>query len=338
MKKLISFLLLILSLQCLAQTTSVIKVNDWNAVVTLPDDYAVRTNVNTIIFFPGLGEVGDNVPALRSNGPQAYLDAGGQIVGNPIIISLQPLQAYPVESSINIRLQTLKSLYRIGKIALTGLSHGGWCSSTFVTGDPYGGPYIYATQINCVVTVEGVIPNDNSPYPNLFDNFSKNGGKYLGFEQSLDNRDTKTVVDRMNLTVPNSAVYIQTNFGGGGHCCWSSFYGGQGTQPTYFSQINGTMYEYIFKVFNGSVLAIDTSHGPVQVQQSLKINYSNSVIRFRSTIIATWTVYDATGRAVMKGIYNAASVHIDVSALAHGFYIFKTQDKNGYPVVFKLIK
>jgi hypothetical protein len=246
-------LLLLFSTQCFGQTTTVSIVAGWNAVVTLPANYYTTANpVNTIIFFPGLGEVGTDVAALRSNGPTAFLDAGGKITGDPIVISLQPPAAYPHEDAMNTRIQTLKSLYRIGKICLTGLSHGGWCSSTFVTGDPYGGPYIYANQIACVVTVEGVIPNDNSPYPNLFDNFSKNGGKYLGFEQTQDFRDTKTVVDRMNLTVPNSAVYIQTNFGGGGHCCWSSFYGGQGTQPSYFSEIGGTMYDYIQKAFAGN--------------------------------------------------------------------------------------
>jgi hypothetical protein len=221
---------------------SIISVNGWNAYVHLPASYnSSNASYPTIIFFPGIGEVGTNASAVIANGPGAYINQGwnGNVTVDGktvefIVISLQPPYAYPHEDVMNTEIQTIKSLYRVDskKLYLTGLSHGGWCSSTFVTGDPYGGPYTYASQVAAVVTVEGMIPDDNSPYPQLFDNYAKAGGKYLGFEQIYDNRDTKTVVDRMNLTVPNSGIYVQTNFGGGGHCCWASFYGGQGTAPT----------------------------------------------------------------------------------------------------------
>ncbi|MEO5942516.1 MAG: T9SS type A sorting domain-containing protein [Ferruginibacter sp.] len=221
---------------------SLVSINGWNAYVHLPASYSSgNTSYPTIIFFPGLGEVGTNASAVIGNGPGAYITQGWN--GNTtvdgktvefIVISLQTPYAYPHEDVMNTEIQTIKSMYRVDpkKLYLTGLSHGGWCSSTFVSGDAYGGPYTYASQVAAVVTVEGVIPDDNSPYPQLFDNYAKSGGKYLGFEQAYDNRDTKTVVNRMNSTVPNSAIYVQTNFGGGGHCCWASFYGGQGTVPT----------------------------------------------------------------------------------------------------------
>src|SRR5690606_32322201 len=107
-----------------------------------------------------------------------------------IVISLQTPTAYPNEYSMNVQIQKLKTLYRIdnNKLYLTGLSHGGWCSSTFVTGDPMGGPFTYANQIAAIVTVQGVVPDDNSPYPNLFDNYASVGGKVLNFEQRLDGR------------------------------------------------------------------------------------------------------------------------------------------------------
>lgn len=221
---------------------SLVSINGWNAYVHLPASYnSGNTSYPTIIFFPGLGEVGTNAPAVILNGPGAYIAQGWN--GNVsvdgktvefIVISLQTPAAYPRENEMNTQIRMIKSMYRVNskKLYLTGLSHGGWCSSTFVTGDSYGGPYTYASQVAAVVTVEGMRPDDNTPYPQLFDNYAKVGGKYLGFEQIYDNRDTKTVVDRMNYTVPNSAIYIQTNFGGGGHCCWASFYGGQGTVPT----------------------------------------------------------------------------------------------------------
>src|SRR5690606_5842988 len=108
-----------------------------------------------------------------------------------IIISLQPPSAYPTEPLIQSRLQTIKTNYRVdpSRLYLTGLSHGGWMSSTFVSGDTYGGPYTYAGQIAAVVTVQGVKPDDNQPYPKLFDNYALAGGKYLGFEQVNDGRD-----------------------------------------------------------------------------------------------------------------------------------------------------
>lgn len=211
-------------------------INSWNAYIKLPDGYDSNpsTYYPTIIFMPGLGEVGTDASKLLVAGPSKFINQGWngsvQVDSNiiqPIIISLQPPSAYPPESSINTRIQTLKSTYRIdsNKLHLTGLSHGGWCAETFVTGDAYGGPYTYAGQIASVVAVQAVRPDDNSPYPNLFDNFANAGGRWLGFEQVNDGRDMLSIANRMNAAVENSAIYIQTNFGNGGHCCWDEFYG-----------------------------------------------------------------------------------------------------------------
>lgn len=223
---------------------TLIKIDGWNSYVHLPAGYNTSgKSYPTIIFFPGLQEVGTNAASVIINGPGAYIKQGwnGNVTVDGatvefIVISLQPPAAYPVESAINAKITAIKSLYRVDpkRLYLTGLSHGGWCSSTFVTGDPLGGPYTYASQIAAVVEVQGVTPNDNTPYPDLFDNFVKSGGKFLGFEQRLDNRGVPTRVNRMNVTVPGSAIYVQTNFGGGTHCCWEQFYGGKGVQPVNF--------------------------------------------------------------------------------------------------------
>lgn len=240
------------------------QVNGWNCYVHLPWDYNNNSNsYPTILFFPGIGEVGTNPAALISNGPGAYMNMGwnGNVkVGNDsvkfIIISLQPPTGYPNEYYINQNIQTVKSLYRIDpqRLYLTGLSMGGWCATTYVTGDLITGPYTYASQVMAVVDVEGVKPDDNQPYPNLFDNFALTGGRYLGLEQSQDFRDKQTVVNRMNATRPNSAIYIQTSFGGGGHCCWSSFYGGGGTQPTNFmlDGISQNVYQWLARQKNSA--------------------------------------------------------------------------------------
>lgn len=236
---------------------SLTKIDGWNAYVHLPSSYNTgNSTYPTIIFFPGTGEVGTTASLVINNGPGAYIKDGWN--GNVsvdgktvefIVISLQPPAQYPIETQINAKLQAIKSLYRVdpARLYLTGLSMGGWVSTTFVTGDPLGGPYTYASQIAAVVEVQGVIPNDNTPYPNLFDNFAKSGGKLLGFEQRLDNRGMPTRVNYMNSVVPGSAIYIQTNFGTGGHCCWEQFYGGKGVQPGVFNLggVNQNLYQWM---------------------------------------------------------------------------------------------
>lgn len=252
---------------------SLIKIDGWNSYVHLPAGYSTSGKTYpTIIFFPGLGEVGTNAALVINNGPGAYIKQGWN--GNVsldggtvefIVISLQPPAAYPVESAINAKIAAIKSLYRVDpkRLYLTGLSHGGWCSSTFVTGDPLVGPYTYASQIAAVVEVQGVTPNDNTPYPDLFDNFVKSGGKFLGFEQRLDNRGVPTRVNRMNATVPGSAIYVQTNFGGGTHCCWNNFYGGGGLQPGNFllGGITQNFYQWMARQSLKSVPAPPTGGG-----------------------------------------------------------------------------
>ncbi len=247
---------------------SLTQINGWNAYVHLPASYNNNSNsYPTIIFFPGLGEVGTTASKVIANGPGAYIAQGwnGNVVVDGatvefIVISLQPPSAYPVETAINDKIQRIKSLYRVdnNRLYLTGLSHGGWCSTTFVTGDAYGGPYNYASQIAAVVEVQGVMPDDNAPYPNLFDNFAKSGGRLLGFEQKLDNRGMPTRINRMNATKPNSGIYVQTNFGGGGHCCWNQFYGGQGVQPGNFllDGVNQNLYQWLARQSRNGVAAI----------------------------------------------------------------------------------
>jgi hypothetical protein len=281
---------------------SLISVNGWNAYVHLPASYnSSNASYPTIIFFPGIGEVGTNASAVIANGPGAYITQGwnGNVTVDGktvefIVISLQPPYAYPHEDVMNTEIQTIKSMYRVDskKLYLTGLSHGGWCSSTFVTGDPYGGPYTYASQVAAVVTVEGMIPDDNSPYPQLFDNYAKAGGKYLGFEQIYDNRDTKTVVDRMNLTVPNSGIYVQTNFGGGGHCCWASFYGGQGTAPTNWllDGVTQNIYQWMARQTLGG-----TSVAPPNVPPVANAGNNQTITLPVSSVTLTGTGTDSDG-------------------------------------------
>lgn len=316
------------------------QINGWNAYVHLPASYSSSSaSYPTIIFFPGLGEVGTNASAVISNGPGAYIAQGwnGNVLVDGrtiefIVISLQTPSAYPSESTINQRIQTIKSLYRVdnNRLYLTGLSHGGWCSTTFVTGDPLGGPYNYASQIAAVVEVEGVIPDDNSPYPNLFDNFALSGGRLLGFEQAYDNRGMPTRINRMNATRANSGIYVQTNFGGGGHCCWNQFYGGQGVQPGNFLLDGKTqnLYQWLAQQSrNGTGLPANQAPTANAGADKILTLPANAVALAGSGADADgsiasyqWTKVSGPSTGTLS---NAGSATANLSSLVQGTYVYQ---------------
>lgn len=344
-KSFLSFLCLVLAMgfnTTVSAQQSLTTITGWNAYVHLPASYSTSSqSYPTIVFFPGLGEIGTTASKVIQSGPGAYITQGwnGNVVVNGgtvefIVISIQPPTAYPSEFRMNQAIQSMKSLYRIdnNRLYLTGLSHGGWCSSTFVTGDAYGGPYTYASQVAAVVTVEGVIPDDNSPYPNLFDNYANVGGRYLGFEQALDNRDTRTVVNRMNATRPNSGIYVPTNFGGGGHCCWEQFYGGSGVQPGNFTLdgVSQNIYQWMAKQsLNGTVTPpppppaniAPVANAGTDKTITLPVNtasLSGSGTDADGTISSyKWTLYYGPNMAT---ITNSTSANATISGLIQGTY------------------
>lgn len=340
MKKLFKLLLVVLFFAVSANAQQTLtSIGGWNAYVHLPSSYSSNPTAvyPTIIFFPGIGEVGSYSPAVISNGPGAYIAQGwnGNVVVDGstvefIVISLQST-AWPGEVLMNEKIQILKNLYRIdpNRMHLTGLSHGGWCSTTFVSGDTYGGPYTYASQVASVVTVEGVQPADNQPYPNMMDNFALAGGRYVGFEQINDFRDTRTVVDRMNFTKPGSAIYVQTNFGGGGHCCWNSFYGGQGAQPTNFTLdgISQNIYQWMARQRrNGASTGNAAPAANAGNDISITLPQSSVTLAGSGTdsdgSIASYFWTKISGPAAGT-ITSAAVATTTVTGLAQGVYVFE---------------
>lgn len=228
----------------MASTQTLIKVNDWNAYLHLPSDYATNSAAKypTIIFIPGLGEVGTDANRVIANGPGAYIKQGwnGEVLGIKfIIISLQPPTAWPGAASVKNRVDLLKAQYRIGSLYMTGLSMGGWASMTYATA--------YPTELRNIVSVEGVDIGYGTDINQLWKDFSLAGGKMVNFEQVNDYRVGDKAVAAMNNWTPGSAEYVETNFGGGGHCCWNEFYGGGGKKPGIFNLggIEQTLYEWI---------------------------------------------------------------------------------------------
>jgi hypothetical protein len=335
MKQLFTILLLTIATVAMGQTIAT-QINGWNALITLPADYN-STNIKypALIFFPGLGEVGTDINKLRQNGPHAYLQMQGASIPGFIVISLQPPTAYPNESATNIRIATLKQLYRIDslRLNLTGLSHGGWMSATFVTADPLGGPFVYANQVNTVITVQGVTPNDNQPYPQLFANFKGRG--YLCFEQRLDFRDGQTVVNYINSVYPGKAQFILTNFSNGGHCCWNQFYGGQGVQPAEFGLdgIKQTIYQWLRSKNTLTVTSIgDTTYSSIR-NRAIEFYNDRNFIYLKLSKQTTWALYNGTGQLLQKGVQRVGFGRISINNLQSGIYYLQTEFKT-----YKIIK
>ena len=315
-------------------------VNGWNAYVHLPNDYnSTSISYPTIIFFPGLGEVGTNANLVIANGPGAYITQGWNgnvLIGTDsvkfIVISLRPPAAYPTENLMDVRIQTLKSTYRIDshKLYMTGLSHGGWCATTYVTGDPYGGPYAYAGQVAAIVNVEGVTPDDNTPYPDLWDNYAAVQGRLACFEQILDNRDMQTYCNRMNQARPGSAIYTQTSFGNGGHCCWASFYGGGGTQPSLFmlDGISQDIYHWLARqqLPSGtpSNLPPSANAGPDQtINLPISVATLTGVGTDPDGIITSYQWTKITGPSSSGTITSATNAVTTVTGLLQGVYKYE---------------
>ena len=213
-------------------------ITGWNARVLVRQDHDYKADsTEVLIDVCGLGEVGTDTSRINDNGYGYWISNArwdGTVTlssGNhhPIIIVLQPSSAWPGEATTSGKVDVILNRWKIKRKAVhvSGLSMGGWTWTTLVTSDT-GSPYPRAFKITSVVESGGANPNENTPYPDLFDNFSRFGargfgGKLLSFQQDLDGRDALARVNRMNITAPGS-FYIQTNFGTRGHSNFNDHY------------------------------------------------------------------------------------------------------------------
>lgn len=213
-------------------------INGWVARVIVKQNHDYSTDsTEGLIDFGGLGEVGTDTAKLSINGYGYWISRArwdGSVVlpsgtHHPIIIVVQAAAAWQGASVVETRINSILGRWRIKRRAvhLSGLSMGGWMSTTQVMSDA-GSPYTRAFRITSVVESGGVIPNNLSPYPNLLDNFADYGakgfgGNLLSFQQDLDGRDALARVNRMN-TNHSGSYYIQTNFGSRGHSNFNDHY------------------------------------------------------------------------------------------------------------------
>lgn len=239
----IFFFILITDQKMISPRQELIEVQGWNAYVHLPDDYDRTTkNYPTIIFTTGAGEVGTDPQKLLQNGPNAYIEQGwnGDAMGVKfIVIGLQRSTAWNGGvQAIKDRVDELKKRYRIGDLTITGLSLGGLYSIWYAQEYPNN-----LSRFVTVCAMERIRSTDD----HSLDPFAEKGGKSLVVEQKNDRRRGQNITAVMNAAKPESSFFVLTNFGGGGHCCWNQFYGGQGNEPQRL-EIGGrslNLYEWI---------------------------------------------------------------------------------------------
>ena len=250
--KFVALSLLLFCSSSLKSQQSLTTIDGWNAYVHLPDDYASTTlNYPVIIFIPGIGEIGTNPARLLSYGPSHFISLGhpmqfmvNGVLEKPIVISLQPLSAWPGPATLNRKLDSIAKRWRIDidRISVTGLSMGGWAWENMVALNT-----TYAGRIASMVIMSAPEPDNgisNMRY------FAQTSGKWWGFEGTQDARRMNEIRDTMNFYAPGSARYTQYV---GGHCCWNTWY-----NPSWVE--NGeNIYQWLLKFKKGTV----TNQAPV---------------------------------------------------------------------------
>lgn len=335
MKKLFSLLFIVI-LQLSSQAQSIIQttVDGWNTLVTLPADYNSTTvNYPALIFIPGTGEVGTNIALLYNAGPHAFISQGGSIPGF-IVVSLQPTSAWPRPNTMYQKLEDLLTRYRIDpeRINVTGLSMGAWCWWMFACFKP--APNSYFRFIKSIINVEGVEPSDAGngygytlPYAERCADYASRGGISLGFEQVNDYRGMQNINYAMNTAVPGSHQLLYTNFGGGVHCCWESFYGGKGVQPGKFL-VSGkmqTMYDWLATINTLSITPIDTTTKPPVFRPKMEFWFDAGNIYFKPSMSMKWIISNMAGQTLQSGSSRPGNNKIPIEFLRPGVYVFRTE-------------
>ncbi|MDB5203419.1 MAG: hypothetical protein JWQ27_2828 [Ferruginibacter sp.] len=243
--KVCSLLIILLSFFSINKSSAqqyLTTIDGWNAYVHLPDDYNDGTlkRYPLICFVPGLGEVGTDPTKMLVYGPSKYVAEGHNMqfmvngrIEKPIVISIQPLSAWPGAATINRKMDSIFNRFRcdLQRINVTGLSMGGWTWDNFVDGyNP-----VYTNKITSIVSLSA--PEPDNTVANMRQ-FAEAGGKFWAFEGNQDLRGNDKIRDTMNKYVLGSARYTLFS---GGHCCWNTFY-----NPTY-TENGESVYTWMLK-------------------------------------------------------------------------------------------
>ena len=120
MRFVLTILILVIYFPVFSQSMDEGKIEGWNYIATMPLNWDSTKASPALIFFPGLGEIGTNINALKFNGPHAYNGIAAALP-NFVIISLQPITAYPSATEMNKRIDCLKVLYNLDNTRISSI-------------------------------------------------------------------------------------------------------------------------------------------------------------------------------------------------------------------------
>ena len=306
------------------------NIDGWNAYVHLPDDYYQTGSATypVIIFLPGIGEIGSNAPDVIMNGPGHYIASGdkmqfvinGQTV-KPIVISLQPITAWPTAPTVNTKIDSIVRRYRVdvNRIYLTGLSMGGWSIENYVDGYTP----LYTNRIASMVAMSAPGPDNGNA--NMAQ-YALAGGKWWGFEGTQDYRKMDEIRDAMNNAVSGSARYFNYV---GGHGGWNTWY-----DPSWKDSDGESIYTWMLKQSKGGT---PTNQNPiVNAGNDVAITLPVTTVSLKGvasdpdgTIASyAWSKISGPSSATFSAVNSAST---NVSALSQGVYQFqlKVTDNSG---------
>lgn len=252
MKKLVTIFALFITVAASAQsparswdTTMLTNLGtSFNVAVSVPANFYSQPTWkwDGIIYLVGQGEMGTDTSLMRINGPHDYLKVWNGVVHQnttqdktPVIVTLQEPSFYNPAQMIRVIDSCISNFHMFpGNVSIWGISLGSQLANRIVMYQATNGVSLYGGRIRSIVNVIGEKPDQDGaglPYASCFAAWAALGGREAAFEQAFDARDLQTIVDTLNHTL-NKSFYFQTNYGGGGHCCWQNEYGDHtGTVP-----------------------------------------------------------------------------------------------------------
>lgn len=208
----------------------------WTCRVTRPED---GSRQHLILFIPGQGEMGSDPSKLSRYGPHAFYPGQwdgscqvGEDIYYPIIVSAISTNIYMSGTEVIDLILELKALYNPLSVNCTGLSQGGFATTSAIWTELEEGDETGMKLINSIAAFHGIsdeisgggtkVDSDNA----WGDWAAYVNGKFFGLEgNSGDNfRNVWKVSKPMNEALPGSAYFGYTSAGGGGHNGWDVIY------------------------------------------------------------------------------------------------------------------